>query len=72
MIAGEIDYHSKLDVLKQLHIDVNENEYTNTGSLNSWFYSYLTWLENSADLAVTSVLNAGLFKCSNFCVKLWC
>ena len=61
IIAGEIDYHSELDILKQLHIDVDRNEYTNAGSLISWFYSYLTWLENSMDSAVTSVLNAGLF-----------
>ena len=61
LILGEIDYHDNLGVLKQLHIDTDNNEYTSDGSLNSWFYSYATWLENSGDPAVTSVLNAGLF-----------
>ncbi len=61
LTAGDVDYHSSLDTLEKLHLDADSNEFTNTGSLNSWFYSYTTWLKTTTDTTITAVLNTGKF-----------
>ena len=55
--ADDIDYYTDYETLEDLHFAVKNNQYVSASSVDSWYYSYRSWLNSSSDPAVTALID---------------
>ena len=59
-ILGHVDYFSRKSEMETLYTDIVNNQFTQSGSVDSWFQSFTSWLQdNSAAPTVASRIDSG-------------